>query len=578
MSVNEHIRYEPDDRCPLRVSTGVALQGVVISLTNTVLFVTITFRAGGQDAHYLEWAVFSALVIGGFVTMLQASRVGRLGAGHMLMTGAGPHFIAISVLALEAGGPSMLASLIVVSSLIPFAMARWLPVLRSIITPVVTGTALMLIAVTVMTIAFERLKDVPEGVPLFAGPAVALATLAVATVLALQATGVWRYWGPLIGIASGSAAAALLGLYDAGRVIEASWFDVPDLTAWPGLDLRPGAQFWSLLPAFVIVSVVTSVKTSGDAILIQQLSRMRPRAIDFRLVQGALNANGLGRLLSGIAGTQPTVVYTPSCVSLINFTGVAVRRVGYVMGCMLLVLALLPKAVGVLLAIPSPVMGAFLLLIMGLLFVEGMRTVFQDGLDPRKAIVVGVSLALGVSLENQTFFADLLGDTWGAFLGNGMAVGILAAIMLTVVMELSSPKRRRLEAELDISALSGIDRFLHGLAAGIGWNDASTQRLRAAGEESLSSLLQLAGTAMRTTKPPRLILVARPFRGMVEMEFLAVFEEENIEDQLTYLSEQAEVPDESEVSFRLLRHYASSVRHRKYHGIDIVTVQVDGSR
>ena len=41
------------------------------------------------------------------------------------------------------------------------------------------------------------------------------------------------------------------------------------------------------------------------------------------------------------------------------------------------------------------------------------------------------------------------------------------------------------------------------------------------------------------------------------------------------MSEQAETPDVSEVSFRLLRHYASSVRHRKYHGIDIVTVQVD---
>ena len=74
-------------------------------------------------------------------------------------------------------------------------------------------------------------------------------------------------------------------------------------------------------------------------------------------------------------------------------------------------------------------------------------------------------------------------------------------------------------------------------------------------------------------KAPHLILDARPFRGMVEMEFLAVFEEENIEDQLAYLSERAEVPDESEVSFRLLRHYASTVRHRKYHGMDIVTVQ-----
>ena len=37
-------------------------------------------------------------------------------------------------------------------------------------------------------------------------------------------------------------------------------------------------------------------------------------------------------------------------------------------------------------------------------------------------------------------------------------------------------------------------------------------------------------------------------------------------------------PDEREISFRLLRHYASLVRHQKYHGLDIVTVQVEGAR
>ena len=58
------------------------------------------------------------------------------------------------------------------------------------------------------------------------------------------------------------------------------------------------------------------------------------------------------------------------------------------------------------------------------------------------------------------------------------------------------------------------------------------------------------------------------------MEFLAVFEEENLEDRLAYLEEQTETLDDRELSFRLLRHYASSVRHQKYHGLDIVTVQV----
>ena len=96
---------------------GVALQGVMLALANTVLFVTVIVRAGDQNEEYLSWAIFSALAIGGVITILQASRAGRLGAGHVLMTGAGPHFIAVSVLAMTTGGLPLLASLIVVSSL-----------------------------------------------------------------------------------------------------------------------------------------------------------------------------------------------------------------------------------------------------------------------------------------------------------------------------------------------------------------------------------------------------------------------------------------------------------------------------
>ena len=75
-----------------------------------------------------------------------------------------------------------------------------------------------------------------------------------------------------------------------------------------------------------------------------------------------------------------------------------------------------------------------------------------------------------------------------------------------------------------------------------------------------------------------MIIQARPEPGMVEMEFLAVFDEENLQDRLACLNEESEGVHEGEVSLRLLRHYASSVHHQKYHGLDIVTVQVKGTR
>ena len=186
-------------------------------------------------------------------------------------------------------------------------------------------------------------------------------------------------------------------------------------------------------------------------------------------------------------------------------------------------------------------------MIMGLLFVEGIRTVCQDGLDPQKGLVVGVALALGVGLESGSVFEGVLGATWSASIGNGMTLGVLATVLLTGFLELTSSRRRRLDVELDVSAAAGIDDFLRRLAGRNGWNDASSARLRGAGEEALECLLQLRG-GDAADRAPRLILFARPGRETVEMEFLVVSEKENIEDHLTYLSERAETPEESELS------------------------------
>ncbi len=576
-SVNRGIRYEADERCPLPVAIGVGLQGVIFAIAPLVLIVAITVQAGGQGESYLSWAVFATLIIAGALTALQASRIWRLGAGHVLIMGATPNFVAVSVLALAEGGPPLLASLIVVASLFYLALAIWLPVLRRIITPVVSGTVLMLIAVTVLPVALDRVQETPVDAPGATGPTVAIVTLIVIVGLALRVSGAWRLWSPLIGIGVGCVIAVLFGAYDVQRVADAPWAGIPG-SSFPGFDLSFGAGFWALLPVFVVITLVGGIKNIGDSVAIQGASRRRPRVTDFRLVQGSLNTNGLGILLSGIAGTPPTTVYSSTSVSLTSLTGVAARRVGYVIGALLLVLALFPKLTAVLLTIPSPVMGAYLLTAVGLLFVGGIRTAVQDGLDAQKALVVGIGFSVGAGIEQQTIFADLLGGTWGALLDNGMLAGAVATVLMTLFLNLTSPRRGgRLEVKLHTSSLPEIDTFARTVASRIGWNEASADRLYSAAEETLMSLLE-TGEGHAAEDAPRLIIVARPGMGMVEMEFMAVFDEENLEDRLAYLSEEAEGFKEGELSLRLLRHYASSVHHQKYHGLDIVTVQVKGSR
>ena len=78
--------------------------------------------------------------------------------------------------------------------------------------------------------------------------------------------------------------------------------------------------------------------------------------------------------------------------------------------------------------------------------------------------------------------------------------------------------------------------------------------------------------------PRQLVMNVRMDDGAAEIEFIAASDEENIEDQIAHLSEDPYGSDEHRVSIRLLRHYASSVQHRKYEGVDIVTVRAESAK
>ena len=563
------MRYAADESPPHRLALGLAAQKVALIISGIVLTPVIVLRAGGVTGAAVAWSIFMALLVSGVTTVLQARPVWRLGAGYVLFMGTSGAFITVGVDAIKAGGLALLMTLICMSSITEFAIAGRLSALRRLITPTVGGTTIMLIAVTVMPIAFGMLEDVPAA-RLTAAPrgplASALVTFGVIVALTAFGSRAWRLWSPLVGLVAGTCVAAFYGLVDLTPVREATWIGLPQL-AWPGLDLSFGPAFWELLPAFIIVTLVGTVETYGDGIAIQKVSWHSPRPIDYRAVQGSIYADGIGNLLSGLGGTLPNTTYSTS-ISAVEMTGVAARRVGIYGGILLSLLAFSPRLSAILLMVPNPVVAAYLIVLVVLLFMHGVAVVTEDGLTLDKSMVIGLSLWLGIGFQDKVIFQGHLPEWAVVLLGNGMTAGSLVALGLTALLGLKAGRRRRLRVPLAMSSLPDCIAFARKVSADAGWTRATRDRLELAIEETLVLLVE---RAQRTTSAsPSLALDIRAPDDVLVCEFQSGALDGNLSE---HQKDNTQTP-EDDLGFRILNAMVEDLRHEQYHERDFVAWQM----
>jgi NCS2 family nucleobase:cation symporter-2/xanthine permease XanP len=570
------LRYAVDEAPPHWLSALLGFQVVVLIIAGITLTPIIVLKASGTSMASADWVVFAALLVSGLTTMAQSRPIGPFGAGYVLFMGTSGAFIAIAITAIHIGGIPLLATLIVASSLVEFLFAARLGLLRRIVTPAVGGTVITLIAVTVFPIAFRMLEQTPAD---FSGPAPAAAWTAIATffvtvAISLFGRGQIRLWGPLIGIIFGSLLASPLGLLDLSGVRNAAWVGLPS-ASWPGLDLTFDSRFWLLLPGFVIVTIVGALETYGDGIAIQEISRRGDNPIDYHVVQGAVHADGLGNLLSGIMGTLPNTTYSTS-ISVVDLTGVGARRVGLYGGGILALLAFSPKVSALLQAIPPSVMGAFIVILLVLLFVHGVRLLTAGGLSYENGIVVGLGFWLGVGFQDKAIFPDLMPEWAHSVFDNGMTSGGVTALVLSLLLSLKVPKARMIRLPAAAASITELHGFMQRLGLDLGWGRSSIARLELVSEEALMFLVERdlgsEGTAM-----PGITVKARSTRETLELEFVAAPAGANMQALIRQLQD-APSGSVEDTRLRILSQLVSELSHQQFKDSDYLLIRLDSDR
>ena len=534
-----------------------------------------------MDDAYLTWMVFASLLVVGVSTLIQVRKIGPIGGGAVLPMFTAAFSIPFCIAAVAEGGPATLATLVLISAVTQLAISRWLFILRRVVTPIVGGTVMMILSITLASVVFDLLDKASMVEPKSA-TLTAFVTLVVIAALSLRRPGVLRLWGPLVGILIGCAVAAALGIYDFDRVVEAKWIGLPSELPTPNFDF--GISFWTLVPSFIFLGVIIAIQANGASIAMQRAARRGDRAVDFREVQATLAGGGVTNLIASVFGAVPNII-NPGIVSFTQTTGVAARSVGYCIGLIFIVMAFVPKVSGLLSTIPGPVMTGYLVMVTGSLFVDGARTVIQNERDGQKVAVAGVCFWIGAAFQFGLFNLPDLGAVVNALMKSGITTGGFGAIAMILYLEFTNPRRMRFESNLHIDALPQLNEFLHRFAERRGWDDAMKNRLSAVGEETLLTLAPLDLEALMLDDDPdaeseparQLVVVASSEGEVAELEFIGGGGDEmNIEDRARQLQQHAsEAVVENELSLQLLRAYASSVSHQQFHGADIITVRVD---
>ena len=575
----DQIRYQPNDECPRVVAFSSALQILLPNSISLVTLVTLVVLASGESEDYLQWVVIMALAVTGLSMIVHALRFQRFGSGRLIVANFNVPFLAVSALALQIGGPSLLASLIVVSTLLQLVLTLRLASLRRIFTPAVTGTVIMLVAVSAVPFIVSVTVVPPEETPLVLFLAPGLVALSIGVLVSLLGTPLIRMWVLPITIAAGLAVAIPLGLYDVAGVSAAPWLVFPDLDR-VDLGFSFSAEFWALLPVFAIVNLTGFMKSVGDLSVIYGASYREPVALDFRVVQGGLNVTGASTFVCGLLGIPPVAAPWSATASYIGIIGVSAASVGVFLGLMTIAVALLSKLLAALIAVPGPVVSAVYVIIFGMLFIEGARMAFGNGFDRKQALAIGVPLVMGLSAGS--FGTLIQGDASYVF-GNPIVMGAATALGIAIFVELSNVRNRPIRVDLAPSALPAVDEYLSRFADRYKWAEDAKNRLRLVGEETLLILLdqedhQTSGEGSNGNVR-RLTATVHRDQGSAEVEFVVVSDdagEGNLENRLAFLTDEFVLEDdEREISMRVLRHSASSVKHRKYHGIDVISCRVE---
>jgi uric acid transporter len=465
-----------DERLPAGKLAALGLQHVLVMYAGAIAVPLIVGRALKLSPEQVAMLISADLFCCGVVTLIQS-----LGAtqwfGIRLPVMMGVTFASVAPMVAMANansgaaGAQLIFGAIIGAGIVSILIAPLVSRMLRFFPPVVTGTIIAIIGISLMRIGINWIFGNPfgptapsvvspehakwladataaAGVPGSALPAVpkdlallpkvpnpmyaslgdvGIAALVLVSILAIAryARGFLANISVLLGILIGGVVAATMGLMHFDKVAKAPWVDVvvPFQFGMPVFDPV-------LILTMSLVMIVVMIESTG---MFLALGEMTDRPVDQPALARGLRTDGLGTLIGGIFNTFPYTSFSQN-VGLVGVTGVRSRFVCVAGGLILIVLGLLPKMAALVEALPTVVLGGAGLVMFGMVAATGIRILANVDFKGNRnnLFIVAVSIGIGMIPLIAPNFKQWMPQSIHPLIDSGILLSSISAVALNL--------------------------------------------------------------------------------------------------------------------------------------------------
>jgi len=430
--------YGLDDKPPVPEAIFVAFQHVLASFVGIITPPLIICSALGATPEVTSYVISMSLFVSGVATFIQCKRIGPVGSGLLSLQGTSFAFlgpiIGVGTAAVGAGESpesalALIFGLCFFGAFVEIILSRFLHLANQIITPVVSGTVVMIIGLSLIKTGIISMGGgvaAQQNGTFASAQNLLLSGLVLAIIVLLNMTGnrYLRMGAIAIGLGVGYAISFALGLVNLSAIGSLPIIRLP-------IPLRFGMGFnWTAFIPFILLYLITAIETIGDLTATSVVSQQPVKgSLYFRRIKGGVLGDGVNSLLAAVFNTFPNTTFSQNN-GVIQMTGVGSRYVGYFVSGIFVILGLVPMVGGLFQSIPQPVLGGATIIMFGAIAVAGINIVASTEIDRRSLIIIAVSLSLGLGV---VYVPELMANK-PALVSNvfssGISTGGLTAILL----------------------------------------------------------------------------------------------------------------------------------------------------